>query len=61
MLSNLIIIRFMKVRAHRGLPVNEFADECAAKGHTLGISLREDRELELDQDLHQIDCSGMLF
>ena len=42
----------MKVRAHRGLPVNEVADECAAKGHTLVISLGEDREMELDEDLH---------
>ena len=42
----------MKVRAHRGLPVNEVADDCAAKGHTSVISLGEDRELKLDQDLH---------
>ena len=44
---------FMKVRAHRGwLPVNEVADDYAAKGHTSVISLGEARELELDQDLH---------
>ena len=42
---------FMKIRAHRGLPVNEVADDCAAKGHTSVISLGEARELELDQDL----------
>ena len=42
----------MKVWAHRGLPVNEVADDCAAKGHTSVISLGEDRELELDRDLH---------
>ena len=42
----------MKVRAHRRLPANEVADEWAAKGHTSVISLGEDRELELDQDLH---------
>ena len=42
---------FMKVRAHRGLPVNEVADEWAAKGHTSVISLGEDRCLELDHDL----------
>ena len=43
----------MKVRAHRGLPVNEVADEWAAKGHTSVISLGEDsRERELDHDLH---------
>ena len=35
---------FMKVRAHRGLPANEVADDCAAKGHTSVISLGEDRE-----------------
>ena len=43
---------FIKVRAHRGLPVNEVADDCAAKRHTSVISLGEDSELELDQDLH---------
>jgi ribonuclease HI len=42
----------MTVRAHRGLPVNEMADEWAAKGHTSVILLGEDRELELDRDLH---------
>ena len=42
----------MKVRAQGGLPVNEVADEWAAKGHTSVISLGEDRELELDHDLH---------
>ena len=42
----------MKVQAHRGLPVNEVAADCAAKGHTSVIPLGEARELELDQDLH---------
>ena len=37
---------FMMIRTHRGLPVNEVADEWAAKGHTSVISLGEDRELE---------------
>ena len=36
----------MKVRAHRGLPVNKEADEVATKGHTSVISLGEDRELK---------------
>ena len=43
---------FVKVRARRGMPVNEVADDCAAEGHTSVISLGEDRTLELDQDLH---------
>ena len=37
---------FVKVRAYRGLPANEVADDCAAKGHTSVISLGEDRERE---------------
>ena len=41
----------VKVRAHRGLPANEVAYDCAAKEHTPVISLGGDRELELDQDL----------
>ena len=42
---------FMKVRAHRGRPVNDVADEWKAKGHTSMISLGEDRELYLDHAL----------
>ena len=30
---------FVKVRAYRGLPANEVADDCAAKGHTSVIAL----------------------
>ena len=48
----------MKVRAHRGLPVNEVADDCAAKKHTSVISLGEDMELELDYDLHLTELTA---
>ena len=53
----------MKVRAHRELPVNEVADDCAAKGHTSVISLGEDRGLELDHDLHltKLTAAGCCF
>ena len=35
----------LKVRAHKGLPVNKVADDCAAKGNTSEISLWEAMEL----------------
>ena len=37
---------FMKVRAHRGLPVNELADQWAVKEHTSVISLGDEGDDE---------------
>ena len=42
---------FYKVRAHRGLTLNEIADQQADKGHTADVWLGEVRGREMEDDL----------
>ena len=52
---------FYKVRAHRGLTLNEIADQQAEKGHTADAWLGEVRGREMEEALlfTRLDQKGM--